>query len=109
MNIKLKNKWLRGLRSGEYTQGKGYLRNIKDNSFCCLGVLCDIQGRRWHKMPITGAWAIGSGTQIDVGGPMNRKLRRDVGGDDTTLSILIDMNDHDKSFKQIANYIEENL
>lgn len=32
--------WIRALRSGEYVQGRGALR--KDDSFCCLGVVCDI-------------------------------------------------------------------
>ncbi len=33
--------WTKALRSGKYKQGKWTLRNY-DNSFCCLGVLCDI-------------------------------------------------------------------
>jgi hypothetical protein len=39
-------KWLRALKSGKYTQGKGYL-HINDgkdeiDKFCCLGVLCSV-------------------------------------------------------------------
>lgn len=36
--------WTTALESGEYTQGKGYLRKSVDgeDEFCCLGVLCDI-------------------------------------------------------------------
>jgi len=37
-------KWVDALRSGEYEQGKGGLRKKKDNTFCCLGVACDISG-----------------------------------------------------------------
>lgn len=33
--------WLEALRSGKYIQGVSKLRN-RDNTFCCLGVLCDI-------------------------------------------------------------------
>jgi len=40
-NLELIKEWIEALRSGEYTQGKKALRNIK-NEFCCLGVLCDI-------------------------------------------------------------------
>lgn len=36
----LKENWLSALKSGKYIQGAGQLR--KGNSFCCLGVLCDI-------------------------------------------------------------------
>ena len=44
MNKELKEKWLTALRSGEYAQGNGALRKPGDakDSFCCLGVLCDI-------------------------------------------------------------------
>ena len=41
MDKKIKRRWLRALRSGKYTQCKGSL-HIKDDGFCCLGVLCDI-------------------------------------------------------------------
>lgn len=35
------DKWVAALRSGEYKQGFGELK-ANNNSFCCLGVLCDI-------------------------------------------------------------------
>lgn len=38
----IKKLWVDALRSGEYEQGKNVLRNIEKNTFCCLGVLCDI-------------------------------------------------------------------
>lgn len=41
MNQEYKTKWINALRSGEYKQGKGALRNTHDK-FCCLGVLYDI-------------------------------------------------------------------
>lgn len=34
----LKDKWLNALKSGEFTQGKGKLRDDNGN-YCCLGVL----------------------------------------------------------------------
>lgn len=40
MNRDIKDKWVAALRSGEYEQGKGRLR--EGDKFCCLGVLCDI-------------------------------------------------------------------
>lgn len=33
-------KWVAALRSGRYRQVKGYLR--KGNSYCCLGVACEL-------------------------------------------------------------------
>jgi len=41
MKQDIKEKWLNALRSGEYLQGKDSLQPAP-NSFCCLGVLCDI-------------------------------------------------------------------
>lgn len=40
MKAKIKKQLIAALRSGEYEQGNGCLKN--GNNFCCLGVLCDI-------------------------------------------------------------------
>lgn len=40
MNKEIKARWIEALRSGNYEQGKYYLR--RGDSYCCLGVLCDI-------------------------------------------------------------------
>lgn len=42
MNPDIKAQWTAALRSGEYKQGQGGLRNPQDDTFCCLGVLCDL-------------------------------------------------------------------
>lgn len=41
MNPEIKALWLAALRSGDYKQGQGVLRDGADN-FCCLGVLTDL-------------------------------------------------------------------
>lgn len=33
--------WIAALRSGNYSQGTGYLRDL-DNNYCVLGVLCEL-------------------------------------------------------------------
>lgn len=40
MNKDIKTRWVAALRSGEYTQTKGYLKTA--DGYCCLGVLCEI-------------------------------------------------------------------
>lgn len=40
MNPAVKAAWVEALRSGEYQQTNGKLRD--DKGFCCLGVLCDL-------------------------------------------------------------------
>lgn len=42
MNADVKAAWVKALRSGEYKQGKDVLRNPKDDTYCCLGVLCEL-------------------------------------------------------------------
>jgi hypothetical protein len=44
MDPKIKAKWVAALRSGDYVQGQGVLRD-KSRHFCCLGVLCDVAAR----------------------------------------------------------------
>lgn len=46
MKPDIKAQWVAALRSGEYEQGKGVLREIDNDGtlggYCCLGVLCDL-------------------------------------------------------------------
>lgn len=45
MKPDIKSRWVSALRSGEYAQGRNYLRQIDHQDvpqFCCLGVLCDL-------------------------------------------------------------------
>jgi hypothetical protein len=45
MKPRIKKLWIEALRSGEYQQAQGVLRD-KDNKFCCLGVLCNIHAQK---------------------------------------------------------------
>ena len=44
MNPEIKQKWIDALATATYKQGKGCLRNQKDE-FCGLEVLCDIYSK----------------------------------------------------------------
>lgn len=52
MKAEIKQKWIAALRGGEYKQTTGKLRC--EDSFCCLGVLCDLFGKEcdmgWSNM-----------------------------------------------------------
>lgn len=56
MREDIKDRWVTALRSGEYKQSKGGLRDA--NGFCCLGVLCDIAkadlGLEWESTSSLG-------------------------------------------------------
>jgi hypothetical protein len=58
MKPEIKQMWVDALRSGKYRQGDSYLR--VENSFCCLGVLCDLHARatggEWNGGHYFGAW-----------------------------------------------------
>ena len=41
MKPDIADRWVAALRSGEYEQGRSVLRST-DNTYCCLGVLCDL-------------------------------------------------------------------
>lgn len=53
MKKEIADKWIAALRSGDYKQGKGALRK-KDDTYCCLGVLCAILGIEAREPPPTG-------------------------------------------------------
>lgn len=98
MDAKLKEDWVKALRSGEYKQGIGKLR--ERDEFCCLGVLCQVAG-----IDISPD-GMGAGTSG------YKPLMRLTGKDD--LSPLFLRNDgHGKfakhTFPEIADYIEANL
>lgn len=48
MEKALKKKWVKALRGGRYKQARNVMR--LGDSYCCLGVLCDIQGVDWSKV-----------------------------------------------------------
>ena len=50
MDAELKSKWVAALRSGDFKQGEGMLHNPKEDSYCCLGVLCKVMGAEWKSV-----------------------------------------------------------
>ena len=125
MDKNVKDEWVKRLRSGDYKQGTGQLRNTGENSYCCLGVLCEIAveagivkvdtepdsntavyydndaDRQDMTLPDTvQEWA---GTN-SPNPPVNE--RETVNGPRASLAEL---NDGGYTFEQIASIIEEEL
>lgn len=99
--------WVAALRSGKYGQTKSRLRC--GNSFCCLGVLCDIFGiGKWSEGNYVcdndwASWYL----PLDVrnwAGIVDRNPSTKTPYGNYTLSHL---NDDGKSFNDIADFIEE--
>lgn len=104
MNPRLKEEWVKALRSGDYEQGTVRLCN-DDDQFCCLGVLADIAIDSFW-LPRWGGWMLDEGDRaLTLGTDIEKKLR--LHGKD--IGHLIEMNDGGSSFETIANWIEENL
>lgn len=106
MNPDLKARWVAALRSGKYKQGYGALRPTED-TYCCLGVLCDIYA--------PDGWVMGAGEPYAFGryedtSYLPPTLSLDPGRSRRRQGQLTLMNDEKRrSFTEIADWIEENL
>lgn len=91
--------WIKALRSGEYKQTMGALR--QEDKFCCLGVLCDLgTAGRWDYGFYKSALGGDSSVQLPA------SVREFVGIESEDMRALITMNDDSRSFSQIADYLE---
>jgi len=99
-----KAKWIEALRSGKYKQGKSVLYNKDNNTYCCLGVAGSVAGMNCDDLN-AGTFFYMTHLKRDV-----KNLPKILYKFDKVPAILIRMNDRqDKSFNEIADYIEENL
>lgn len=112
MDDKLKKKWIDALRSGKYKQTTGALRRQSDNEvgYCCLGVLCEVAG-----LERIGNYYSSRHFRME-GSITDTSLQREWGLDKKVVHLgenaelqdkLVALNDDsEKSFEQIANYLE---
>ena len=104
INPEMKQKWIEALRSGVYQQGRGKLR-WENNSYCCLGVLCDIvDPSGWSSEAEDQRY-----THHDREGFPPYEVTDKVGLLCHEIHNLALMNDDGVSFEEIANHIEELL
>jgi hypothetical protein len=128
MNSEVKAKWLEALRSGEYKQARYRLRSL-DNSFCCLGVLCDI-----YTKEVEGSWKYDKDQFSDayemIGGNGDYPVTSELPGcvrdwaevegcnpqvhvkkedNNYKFDTLAELNDEGKTFNEIADLIEKQL
>lgn len=122
MNQEVKEKWVAALRSGKYEQGRHSLHGER-NSYCCLGVLCDISGLgKWGELVnnrpymvdndhdssdllrAVAEWAgLGDGPYVSI-----PDVKVDVGEFDGRVHVAA-YNDQGATFGQIADAIEAQL
>lgn len=99
MDAELKTKWTTALRSGEFKQAYGRLKDTNRKAYCCLGVLAIISN------PKTRFPSNENDSDNDPYPPIDAM----IGGIDVRRK-LTDMNDEKGcSFAEIADYIEKTL
>lgn len=112
MDAERKAKWCTALRSGEYKQGKGFLKTL-DGEYCCLGVLAELDGQLEAPDYDTANPAFGHfATKYHLKGRINITVYHGLQNSELSekeTTTLVDMNDDDASFPEIADWIEANL
>ena len=111
MKKDIREKWVAALRSGKYEQGQNNLRSV-DNKFCCLGVLCDIiDNTKWETFEkANSAKKTYPFTYEGFSGTITNDLKKIAGLPNDKIGPLMNMNDEEnKSFAEIADWIETNL
>lgn len=99
--------WIKALRSNKYIQGTGVLFDDEFNSYCCLGVLCDMIGMKPIKR--NDSTYFGKDYQIAPYTAMQAVGLTDQHGtyeDEDNENCLTSDNDEGVSFDVIANIIE---
>ena len=105
MNPAIKDKWIAALRSGEYEQTTGQLRN--GDSFCCLGVLCNVHA---YEHPHIAKRQEKCGVYMGCTTMPPDAVRNWAGiHDDQYLRRFAEFNDTGSTFAQIADAIERDL
>lgn len=113
MNQEIKQKWIDALRSGDYKQTNGRLR--QDDKFCCLGVLCNILFPNYWRFTQSG-WTHGACEYVLPSEVIEAAELSDNNPTITGYSMpdeddssLAWYNDAGMTFEQIAEMIEKNL
>ena len=121
MKRNIARKWISALRSGHYKKTKGALKRVsnQNESFCALGVLCDLyQKEHIRGLPedresedIDGKKCVSFDGIVDL---LPDKVRKWAGIKSESCEIPYSkdiplMNDGGDSFKKIADVIEKNI
>lgn len=103
MTPEFKAAWIAKLRDPETKQGRGRLEYF-DGSQCCLGIAANLAGVR--KIPSRENFQFIFGDRwINPGLPP----RGWMGLSDDDIAKLVQMNDHGRTFPEIADWIEDNI
>jgi len=117
VDVDIKRRWIAALRSGEYAQGRAWLR--RNDAYCCLGVLCELAAHEG----ITKKSTPDDDGVVTYGPTRARKRRGDEITESSTTSLpeavvvwsgvadphswqLTKLNDDGATFAEIADFLE---
>lgn len=129
MKVEIKRLWVVALRSGEYTQSQHSLityvppddasihdildeETLKNASYCCLGVLCDLYRKEtgknlWSDAAFDGTRGLLAPSVMEWAGLTEENPVIKI---DKRSTVLAELNDVlDFNFEQIADVIEKQL
>lgn len=107
--------WIDALTSGDYDQGRDVLHNAETNTFCCLGVACDLYQKRVGGLAVrerpadpkndTPACTSYNGNDKSLPPRVKSWLGLRGAAGSTNGEALTELNDGGKSFDFIAGFI----
>lgn len=119
MNKRVRKKWVKALRSGEYAQGTGVLCTVGRvyDTFCCLGVLTDLylleKGDGWDEEENGKCMVSRSFDNTDINLPTKVAWWAELSSNDgyytKDKSLMHDNDEHKLNFNQLADIIEANF
>ncbi|HSW91758.1 MAG TPA: hypothetical protein VLG09_03880 [Candidatus Saccharimonadales bacterium] len=108
MKPSVKEKWIKALRSGKYKQGSAHLYDAATESYCCLGVLAEIEvGSVDAARRPTGEEFLAPQFLERFGLTEDEQRHLSKLNDGSPFAFNGPIEQH--SFEEIANYIEKNL
>jgi hypothetical protein len=126
----IKLKWVEALRSGDYAQAKGSLKDDLDPDdptkigYCCLGVLCELAVQEGGIINSVRKSSTGTYYYDEESGLLPYSVQQwagfetaspefavtnDLTGDYEEYHWLTDLNDNGKTFAEMADLIEEHF
>lgn len=116
MKKKIAKIWCKALRSGEYKQDQHVLHNKTRNTFCCLGVLCELAVKAGVEVDVIDIHQMD--TVVNYDGDcafLPESVQKWAGMESTNGWIkgstrsLSSLNDSGLSFNEIADHIEAHV
>ncbi len=109
-------RWVTLLRSGKFRQARGGLHDRRTDSFCCLGVLCELAVADGVILPKHPSPGTNYSAYVNSTGLLPEAVRDWAGAKDYSPALagdaapsLAGLNDDGVSFDEIADLIEANV